>query len=132
MRLEVGYGLEDLLPDARALRLLDDVVKPAFRRGDLAAGLLALVDAVEAALAGDEGPASAAKEKSFPPVDLIVLAVLLLVIHSVSRRGRRSRRSLPWFGGFSGGAGGSGFGGIGGGFTAGGGGFGGGGASGSW
>lgn len=39
LRLEVGYGLEEVLPDALARRILDEVVKPRFRSGDFSAGI---------------------------------------------------------------------------------------------
>ena len=54
MRLEVGYGLEEKVPDALAGRLLDDVVKPAFARGDYGGGVIALAGALE----GDRSAAS--------------------------------------------------------------------------
>jgi uncharacterized protein len=38
MRIEVGYGLEGAIPDARAQRILDEYVKPRFRAGDFAGG----------------------------------------------------------------------------------------------
>ncbi len=39
IRAEVGYGLEDVLPDAEMLRILDEAAAPAFRSGDFVAGL---------------------------------------------------------------------------------------------
>ncbi|MFH1177273.1 MAG: TPM domain-containing protein, partial [Acidobacteriota bacterium] len=47
MRLEVGYGLEEKIPDAIASRLLREAVKPAFARGDLAGGVAALAASLE-------------------------------------------------------------------------------------
>ena len=48
-RLEVGYGLEEAIPDARALRILDQELSPRFARGEyvdgLDAGLAAILDA---------------------------------------------------------------------------------------
>ncbi|HET8646688.1 MAG TPA: TPM domain-containing protein, partial [Vicinamibacteria bacterium] len=38
MRIEVGYGLEGALPDARAARILEDHVRPRFRAGDIGGG----------------------------------------------------------------------------------------------
>jgi len=48
-RLEVGYGLEGVIPDARAAQWLDDLI-PALRNGGLAGGLSRLLDRVEAVL----------------------------------------------------------------------------------
>ncbi len=127
MRLEVGYGLEERIGDARAARLLDAVVKPTFQRGDYAGGILGLADAVEKLVGGGELPASEEGGRGpSPGVVLLVLALLLLQALAGRRRARYRFPSVGW-GGFGGGS----FRG-GGGFTPGGGGFGGGGASGSW
>ena len=41
MRIETGYGLEGILPDALAGRILDAAAAPTFREGDLNGGILA-------------------------------------------------------------------------------------------
>lgn len=53
--VSVGYGLEGVLPDARAGRIQDREMLPAFRRGDFDAGVLAGVTAL----------ASAAREETY-------------------------------------------------------------------
>lgn len=53
MRLEVGYGLEGAIPDARAHRITDEVVKPFFQRGDYAGGIEAGADALLSAARGE-------------------------------------------------------------------------------
>ncbi len=125
MRLEVGYGLEEKVPDAVARRLLDETVKPEFARGDYAAGVVALAGGLESVFRGDPLPQAARRTRSNPPsVGLIVLIIAVLLLRVLLGGGRRY-----WGGGFGGFSGG-GF--SGGGFSAGGGSFGGGGASGSW
>jgi len=54
MRIEVGYGLEGLLPDVVAKRILDEVVAPRFRQGDFAGGIAAGIDRIEETLAKGE------------------------------------------------------------------------------
>jgi uncharacterized protein len=49
MRFEIGYGLEGAIPDARAGRIRDENVIPAFKRGDMSAGIVAGTEA----MAGD-------------------------------------------------------------------------------
>jgi uncharacterized protein len=49
-RLEVGYGLEGIIPDALASRWLREDVLPAIKSGDPAAGLKQLLDRIEAVL----------------------------------------------------------------------------------
>jgi uncharacterized protein len=41
LRIEVGYGLEGVLPDAIARRIIDETIKPLFRQGDIFAGVSA-------------------------------------------------------------------------------------------
>jgi uncharacterized protein len=53
MRLEVGYGLEGAIPDARAKQITSDVVKPFFKKGDYAGGIEAGVDAILRAAKGE-------------------------------------------------------------------------------
>jgi len=134
MRLEVGYGLEGTIPDAIARRLLDQAVRPAFRTGDYAGGILALADALDRLFAGEPPPEERQDRRNGRAVPILALIVALLVLQSLSRR--RPGRGGFWFpGGFGGGMGGGGFGGStgGGGFGGfGGGSFGGGGSSGSW
>jgi len=45
-RIEVGYGLEPVLPDAKAGRILDAYATPAFETGDYSKGISDGVDAI--------------------------------------------------------------------------------------
>ncbi len=133
MRLEVGYGLEEKVPDAVARRLLDEDVRPEFARGEYAGGVAALAAGLDRTFRGEPPPERAARGRSgLPPAAVIAIVVLFLLLRAMTGGGRRR-----WGGGFGGWSGG-GFGGFsgggfsGGGFSAGGGSFGGGGASGSW
>jgi uncharacterized protein len=47
VRIEVGYGLEPVITDGRAGRILDNEVLPHFRDGDYSAGILAGAAAIE-------------------------------------------------------------------------------------
>lgn len=129
MRIEVGYGLEGNVPDALAGRIIRNVLAPAFREAQYAAGIDAAFDALMKAAGGEavaipERPESSGGDLgAFGP--LLALAMMLLFLFG-------GRRGL-WVGGLA--AGGyrhGGGGGFSGGFSGGGGGFGGGGASGSW
>ncbi len=147
--IEVGYGLEGALPDAKTGRILDQYATPDFRNDDFSEGMRkayrALINEVyiEYGLEPpdeDYVPVSPEdtvdSEDVFSAVGTIVVVVIFLALFF----GRRHHRGGPpfiFFGGHGGGFGGSGgrfgggggFGGSGGGFSGGGGSFGGGGSS---
>ena len=150
MRIEVGYGLEAVIPDALAKRILDNEVRPAFRSGDFNAGVTRGVAAILAAARGEyKGTGTTVAQRkgqkadAFPVLPLIFFLILLFLLVANRRSfggsgaffgpgGRSDGWSSPnssWGGG---GGGGGSFGGGGGGFDGGGGSFGGGGASGGW
>lgn len=68
-RVEVAYGLEGLLPDARIRRLLEMSLIPHFAHGDYERGLDAFLKAVRDEMGGDAGLARAAEAavKAPPP-----------------------------------------------------------------
>lgn len=154
LRLEVGYGLEGMLPDALAKRVTADYIVPYFRQQDYGGGILAGLAAVDKILRKEPLPEAARKKTqsrnnnlSFPVMIAITFAILGLMAAAASAKRQRSgmwatrgrRGSGPIiFGGPSGWGGGgfSGGGGFGGGdsdsFSGGGGSFGGGGSSDSW
>src|SRR3989338_10513453 len=147
LRIEVGYGLEGVLPDALASRIIREVVVPRFRASDYAGGIEAGVEAIQKTVRGENIPETArprtgSKNNLFFSTLFILFLPLLMVFMMVLEGRRHARRAGFWSGrgrrpaywdsGFGGGGSGGegGFGG--GGFSGGGGGFGGGGASGSW
>lgn len=145
LRLEVGYGLEGVLPDAIADRIIRDYIVPRFRAQDYAGGVIAGIDAVQKVIKQEPLPESARNPNQAPrsgfnslAMFAIAFVIFALMAFSSGRRSRnqmwsgRGRRYPPIFWGGGGFGGGFGGGGSGGGFSGGGGGFGGGGASGSW
>lgn len=149
IRLEVGYGLEGSLTDAKSGFIIRNQIVPYFKEGDYAAGIMMGIQSVGAVLSGSEEisvqqlqkSSSSRSSRSLPLNFIIILMVLFL--NSFGRMGRRGGLLRMLFLGsllnsttrHRGGFGGGGFGGGsfgGGGFSGGGGGFGGGGASGGW
>ena len=61
IRIEVGYGLEGSVTDARAGRIIRNEMTPRFRDGDFDGGVLAAVDALTAAAEGQPEPAAPAR-----------------------------------------------------------------------
>jgi uncharacterized protein len=150
LRIEVGYGLEGVLPDITAKRIIDREIVPRFRANDYPGGVEAGVDSMIAATKGEyRGTGRTVDERSRRRSNLpkgcaallfflFVFLILPLIAHRNRRRWRTFGGSGWWTGGgwgggsFGGGGGGWSGGGGGGGFSGGGGSFGGGGASGSW
>ncbi|MEO8700850.1 MAG: TPM domain-containing protein [Kofleriaceae bacterium] len=124
--IEVGYGLEDKVPDAIAARIIRDVMAPRLRKGDRDGSVTAGVDALLAA-AGQpsNGVATTAPAPAHSLLTWILgaLAVLALLVLLITHP--RMALLLLWTFGRGGGGGG-------GGFSGGGGRSGGGGARGSW
>ena len=145
IRIEVGYGLEGIIPDGLAGEIIDKSILPYFRSGNYGLGLLKGVEAIAGIIAKEYNvdlskydlsvkEAHKYTEKSKIPIGLISFLILLFLFGG----GRLfwPLLFLGTFGGFGGrGFFGGGFGsdgdsGFGGGFSGfGGGGFGGGGAS---
>ncbi len=140
--IEVGYGLEGTLTDLQSKLITENVMKPAFKRGDYDAGVLEGTVDVLRALGGKPSgteniPQPRAPAHGGSPFGGVPFFVLLIIFWAVFGRFLWPLFFLGGFGGF-GGWGGGGFGGGGGwsggggGFSGGGGSFGGGGASSSW
>ena len=57
LRIEVGYGLEGVLNDATARRIIDEIITPKFRNGDFAGGITDGVDRILRVVDGEPLPA---------------------------------------------------------------------------
>jgi uncharacterized protein len=159
-RIEVGYGLEGILPDGKVGGFGREAV-PFLRQNDYSGAVLLMTQRVAAVIAEDQkvalenlsgvSPPQPESENSPAPLGNLVVGLLIAVFiffpligfllrlffgfggSTGSRRGGGMWMGGPWYGGGSMGGGGSWGGGGGGGFGGfGGGSFGGGGASGSW
>lgn len=151
VRIEVGYGLEATVTDGLSELIIQNVILPKFKAGDMPggieAGTAALIQqltlpadqARQIAASAQPAPASSQSDQVGPGLAWLGFILLFLVIpmfRQLMSGGRRYGSGLGpvmmWgamsgMGGASGGGGGSG-----GGFSGGGGSFGGGGASGGW
>ena len=127
-RLEIGYGLESILPDSRVGTIGREYLVPYFRKGDFGAGVYAAALVVANTIASQEGveitgmpamqqPRSSGSHRSFGKLQaaffavFLVVALILCITHP--------RQCLLLFmlsqmgggrGGWSGGGGGFGFG----------------------
>ena len=102
MRIEVGYGLETVLTDARSRRILDQVMRPRFRAGDFGGGIEAAADAIAGFVRGEEPlPAEASGlvgGSSAPwPARLLGVGVFVLVVGLFSVLAVFSPGCQAWF-----------------------------------
>lgn len=112
MRMEVGYGLEGALPDARAHRIDTEIIAPLLKAGDVAGGLDAGTDAILAAARGEpyKGTGRTIAETGHAPLPddsnrallipiLIVVGVFALVaflVRAARREARGGGGSTGW------------------------------------
>jgi uncharacterized protein len=88
LRVEVGYGLEGVLNDATASRIIREVIVPRFREGDFYGGINAGLDRMMRVIDGEPLPEPA---KSAPGAQggifqmLPILLILALVVGSALR-----------------------------------------------
>ncbi|NQX40592.1 uncharacterized protein SAMN05421820_105486 [Pedobacter steynii] len=151
--IQTGYGVEGVLPDLYARRIIDNDIKPHFKTGDYYAGLEAGTDAIIRYTKGEYKNDKPKKGTSGGGASgILIIIIIVVVVIIVLKRGgggggggqviggrgvadalfwsmllgggRSSGGGGSWGGGSS--SGGGGFGGFGGGS------FGGGGSSGSW
>ncbi len=86
LRIEVGYGLEGVLPDAIAKRIIDNDIAPRFKQGDFYGGIRAGVDRIIRLVEGEKLPPPATHGPSgFNPEVLIFLFFFVLVAGGVLR-----------------------------------------------
>ena len=146
--IEVGYGLEGALPDARAKQIIENEITPRFKSGNYDAGLqsgvAAILQSIRGEYKGTGRTVAQNRNRRNGVAGLLPILIMALIIFSAIVRAARlggtvyrgmGRRSAwtGWGGGWSGGGGSWGGGGGGaGGFSGGGGSSGGGGAGGSW
>lgn len=152
--IQTGYGLEGVIPDALAKRIVENEMIPNFKQGNYYAGIdlatSAMISLARGEYTADQYQKRKGKQSS--PfaliIPLVILVVVFLLIRSGGGGGKSFGKNVPFWtalfllgsmgrghsgswGNFSGGSGfggggGGGFGGFGGGS------FGGGGAGGSW
>jgi uncharacterized protein len=153
MYIQVGYGLEAVLPDATAFDITERQIKPRFKANDFEGGLTTGVDLICKAIRGEYTGTGKTKleergkpNKGTGPLIILVVGIILLIAIRLGRTARGygySGRGGPFIGGWSSGggnwsgggggwSGGSSGGGGFSGFSGGGGGGGGGGAGSSW
>jgi len=89
MRIEVGYGLEGLVPDAVAKRIISEQMAPRFKQGDYFGGLQSAILSLEGILgsSGEAAPVAAEGGKGLDGlgVDPGTLIIIFLIVAAILR-----------------------------------------------
>ncbi len=102
-KIEVGYGLEPIITDGRAGRILREEMTPSFKEGDYDRGVeLAIAKIQEYIRSGEPPPVEQeiGIEKGLNAIHLFFLFLLILIVYVSSFL---SRSKSFWAGGISGG-----------------------------
>lgn len=96
-RIEVGYGLEPVITDGRAGRILDDRVIPQFKNGDYSTGILQGAAAIEDYIRGGTPPGPLEDNPLRSLSDHTTLLVVLGII-TIYLMGFMARSKSIWLG----------------------------------
>ena len=80
LRIEVGYGLEGVIPDAVAKRVISEIILPYFRQGDFYGGIRAGVDRLVRLIDGEPLPEPKQRDRSWSTLGDYLPALLFLVL----------------------------------------------------
>jgi uncharacterized protein len=115
LRIEVGDGLEPILPDAMSHIIIRDTITPRFKAGDMAGGIEAGTDAIiqqlrappevaeakaieaQRSQAQTRGRSGSSSGGSFVPMIFWGMVIMFVLLSSLRGGGRRGRRG-PWGG----------------------------------
>ncbi|HYL91504.1 MAG TPA: YgcG family protein [Burkholderiales bacterium] len=90
LHIEVGYGLEGILPDAIAKRIIEDDIVPRFKQGDFYGGIRAGVDRIMRVVEGEKLPPPIARThpqaQGFDASWIVPLFFLLMFAGSILSR----------------------------------------------
>ena len=81
LRIEVGYGLEGVFPDALSSSIIRNVIKPYFVRDDFYSGVNAGLDAIFSAIAGEykADNQQTTRKRQFPPFSTIIGIIFFIL-----------------------------------------------------
>ena len=90
LRIEVGYGLEGVLPDAVAKRIVEETIIPMLRQGDFATAINAGVERIMSVIEGEPLPAPQSRRSNTRPAgmnvvldNIIFIFIALIVVGKI-------------------------------------------------
>jgi uncharacterized protein len=91
LRIEVGYGLEGVLPDAIAKRIIAETITPHFKQGDFYGGVAAGLESILGVIQGEplpapkSSPSSGASPGNFLAHYFMMIFVVAMIAGSILR-----------------------------------------------
>lgn len=79
VRIEVGYGLEGAIPDAKAGRIIREYIAPNFRKGDYNQGIVDAVSAISLLIDGEDLPEPLQDEQGQSPINFFAIIIGIFV-----------------------------------------------------
>ena len=97
IRIEVGYGLEGVIPDLLARRIIEQQMAPRFREGDFAGGIEAAVASAAGLVRGDPDALPVRSPEAQSARDPESLFILVLALGPFLWTAVASRGCAGWF-----------------------------------
>lgn len=87
LRIEVGYGLEGVLPDVIAKRIIAEDITPHLKQGDFYGGIVAGITRIDAAIQGEDLPSPQQRSNSGTGIEnyLLFLVIFALISGAILR-----------------------------------------------
>jgi uncharacterized protein len=95
LRIEVGYGLEGVLTDATAKRIISEIIVPRFKRGDFYGGIDAGVDSMIGVASGESLPPVKPRANGRPDDFSRLIPVVLMLTFVVGGALRSALGRMP-------------------------------------
>src|ERR687892_733576 len=80
LRIEVGYGLEGILPDAIANRIIQETIVPRFRDNDYSGGIEAGINAILNVTKGESLPATKRTRSGASQISSLATAMIMTAL----------------------------------------------------
>ena len=99
VKIEVGYGLEDVVTDLQSGNIIRNVMVPAFQQSDYATGIKGSVDAISAVIRGSPEAAQYLVPQQTEPQgsDLNFAAIFFLIIFAINIFSRILGKTKSWW-----------------------------------
>jgi uncharacterized protein len=84
LRIEVGYGLEGVLPDVIAKRIIAEDITPHFKQGDFYGGIVTGITRIDAAIQGEALPSPPPRQHNNGGISIENLLPFIVIVALVS------------------------------------------------